>query len=129
MTDHIIRTTITVVLQGCAGTFDKTILKELETDLNTAMAADPYDVGGLPEGFTATSSSTSAKVEFDPEDVVADLHVALKGLYRAYVNTLESGRDRIISLGGDCDSVDRMEEGDPALIRARAAIAKVRGAA
>lgn len=47
---------------------------------------------------------------------------ALKGLYVAYVRLLEAGRDRIIDLGGTCDPVDRMEDGDPALIDARAAL-------
>jgi len=39
----------------------------------------------------------------------------LKRLYQAYVGTLETGRDRIIALGGTCDAVDVMEAGDPAL--------------
>lgn len=48
---------------------------------------------------------------------------ALTVLYRGYVNTLENGRDRIISLGGQCDSLEKMETSDPWLISARAAIA------
>lgn len=48
---------------------------------------------------------------------------ALKDLYRGYVNTLNNGRDRILSLGGQCDPVDKMEASDPWLISARAAIA------
>lgn len=47
----------------------------------------------------------------------------LKALYRAYVGLLQIGRDRITDLGGTCDPVDVMENGDPALVRARAAIA------
>ncbi|MCD7096902.1 hypothetical protein [Stenotrophomonas sp. MMGLT7] len=43
-------------------------------------------------------------------------------LYRAYVHLLESGRDRIISLGGGCDPVDVMERRDPNLREARALI-------
>ena len=50
------------------------------------------------------------------------LEAALRGLYRGYINTLENGRDRIIFLGGECDPVDRMEEGDPSLIAARVAL-------
>lgn len=46
----------------------------------------------------------------------------LQKLYRAYVSCIELGRDRIIALGGDCDPVDVMENGDPALIRARAVV-------
>jgi hypothetical protein len=53
-----------------------------------------------------------------------DLLKALKDLSHAYVRLLESARDRIVSLGGDCDSVAVMERGDPYLIRAKAAIAK-----
>lgn len=48
----------------------------------------------------------------------------LKALRRAYVNLLESGRDRIIDLGGTCDPVDVMERNDPALRSSFAAIAK-----
>ena len=47
---------------------------------------------------------------------------ALKRLYHAYVSLLETGRDRIVSLGGDCDPVDVMERNDPALIEARSAL-------
>lgn len=50
------------------------------------------------------------------------LRIELKALYLAYVRLLESGRDRITSLGGDCDPVDVMEAQDPALQAARAAI-------
>lgn len=48
----------------------------------------------------------------------------LRALYRGYVGLLESSRDRIMEFGGDCDPVDRMEDGDPALIRARAALSR-----
>lgn len=37
----------------------------------------------------------------------------------SYVNSLESGRDRIIELGGTCDPVDAMEANNPELIDAR----------
>lgn len=50
--------------------------------------------------------------------------VAFHALYRAYVSLLEAGRDRIMSLGGTCDTVEVMENGDPALIAAREALAK-----
>ncbi len=51
-----------------------------------------------------------------------DARCALKDLSKAYVNLLEVGRDRITSLGGTCDSVEKMESGDPYLIQARAVI-------
>lgn len=44
---------------------------------------------------------------------------AFKALYRAYVRMLESGRDRIIDLGGTCDPVDVMEANDVDLQAAR----------
>ncbi|MBH1392402.1 hypothetical protein I5U25_05715 [Stenotrophomonas maltophilia] len=42
-----------------------------------------------------------------------------KTLYRAYVRLLESGRDRILDLGGTCDPVDVMEANDVDLQAAR----------
>lgn len=53
----------------------------------------------------------------------AKLVEALRELYRGYVRLLESGRDKIIELGGDCDPVDRMKASDPELRKARAALA------
>lgn len=44
---------------------------------------------------------------------------AFKALYHAYVRLLESGRDRIIDLGGTCDPVDVMEANDVNLQAAR----------
>lgn len=51
--------------------------------------------------------------------IVAELDTAFRDLMHAYVCLLESGRDRIKMLGGDCDDVPTMEANDPALIRAR----------
>ena len=56
-----------------------------------------------------------------------ELLTALKRLAHAYVSTMESGRDRIVALGGDCDPVDVMERGDPYLRIAKEAIAKAEG--
>lgn len=53
-----------------------------------------------------------------------ELLKALKDLSRAYVRLLESGRDRIKALGGDCDPVDVMERADRYLIQAKEAIAR-----
>lgn len=57
------------------------------------------------------------------------LLAALEKMNRAYVILLESGRDRIRDLGGECDGIDVMERNDPNLRESRAAIAAVRGAA
>lgn len=56
---------------------------------------------------------------------VPELLRALRELSRAYVSSMESGRERIIALGGTCDSVDVMERGDPHLAKARGVIALV----
>lgn len=50
---------------------------------------------------------------------------ALRDLMRGYVNTMENGRDRILSLGGECDPVDVMEAAEPCLRRARTALASM----
>ena len=55
------------------------------------------------------------------------LREALGDLIRGYVNALESGRDRILFLGGQCDPVDVMESSDPYLKAARAALAQEQG--
>lgn len=56
-----------------------------------------------------------------------DLLAEIKRLRLAYVNLLEVGRDRILSLGGTCDPVDVMEAADPAIRAADAAILKAEG--
>lgn len=53
----------------------------------------------------------------------------LKKLRRAYVSLLESGRDRIINLGGTCDPVDVMEANDPNLRDVAQIISKATGSA
>lgn len=58
-----------------------------------------------------------------------DLEQGLRDLYRAYVRLLESGRDRIKSLGGDCDPVDVMEQTDIDLRKVRDLLALIDGQA
>lgn len=53
------------------------------------------------------------------------METELRALYRAYVNLLEVGRDRIVALGGDCDPVDVMEKGGPALCSVRALLNRI----
>ncbi len=53
-----------------------------------------------------------------------ELDAGMRALYRGYVSTLESARDRITTYGGTCDDVPTMEAGDPALRDARAILAK-----
>lgn len=59
----------------------------------------------------------------------ADLLNELKNLQRAYVNLMETGRDRILQHGGTCDPVDVMEAADPFLRASKAVIAKAEGGA
>jgi hypothetical protein len=56
---------------------------------------------------------------------VERLRKGLTDLDRAYVRLLETGRDRIVDLGGDCDPVAVMEAGDPALRAVRALAAEL----
>ncbi|MFZ2306799.1 MAG: hypothetical protein WAW73_20185 [Rhodoferax sp.] len=53
----------------------------------------------------------------------------LKAMNRAYVNLLETGRDRILQCGGTCDPVEVMEANDHYLRDSKAAIAKATGGA
>lgn len=53
---------------------------------------------------------------------------ALNYLVRHYVGQLENARDRIVSLGGECDPVDVMEARDPHLKQVREVIASVESA-
>ena len=59
------------------------------------------------------SAMNASLVELRPEN--ERLREALKRLMRAYVLLFENGRERIIFLGGTCDSVEYMESNDPEL--------------
>ena len=56
-----------------------------------------------------------------------ELLAALEKMNRAYVILMESARDRICDLGGECDGIEVMERNDPYLRESRAAIASVKG--
>lgn len=73
----------------------------------------------------AALASSALPASATPLPVAGDVgkvHAALKSLIRGYVHLLEAGRDRLISLGYPCDSVETMERGDPWLKEARAAL-------
>lgn len=53
---------------------------------------------------------------------VRRLEEALRRLIRGYVLLLECGRDRIVDLGGQCDSLEQMEREDSWLREYRAAL-------
>lgn len=77
----------------------------------------------------ATRGLSDDEIEANCDLITAapDLLAEVKRLVLDYVNLLETGRDRIIALGGSCDPVDVMEAGSPALRRAKALIAKAEG--
>jgi hypothetical protein len=99
-------------------TDDKARARELAIE-----AYDRFVMGGWqPKDFVSTIESALAAARVEG---LREAQHAIKKLYRGYVNTLENGRDRIISYGGSCDPVDRMEVGDPNLREARATIAAI----
>jgi hypothetical protein len=86
--------------------------------------------GPQTEQQAANAAAIVAAVNFCRDQLPAllaereALREALQRLYRGYVATLETGRDRIMDLGGTCDPVDVMEEGDPFLRAARQALGR-----
>lgn len=88
------------------------------------VVADGLGLGLGSGGGDGVSTANARLIIAAPE-----LLDELKNLRRAYVNLLETGRDRILSLGGQCDDVTTMEASDPYLRDASAAITKATGAA
>jgi hypothetical protein len=87
--------------------------------LSPAAAGSPYTCDECGKVECCPEFHTAAQ----PQGVVGDeMRKELEALYRAYVRLLESGRDRIMDLGGKCDPVDVMERTDPYLIQARRAL-------
>lgn len=76
---------------------------------------------------TRLSNKDEVEANIDLIAAAPELLDGLKHLYRAYVSTLELASDRIRDLGGECDPIERMEQGDPALIKTRELIAKATG--
>lgn len=86
------------------------VLYMWEDDPNlTGYMGDFNDACGILELLAQHAAPTAQAVDLP----------AFKALYRAYVRLLESGRDRIIDLGGTCDPVDVMEANDVDLQAAR----------
>lgn len=103
------------------GIFDSlaALASQAEPTMSDAIAAGDGTLHGAIDYW----QQRALKAEQSEDGRDAELLLALKDLRRAYVNLLESGRDRIVSLGGSCDPVDVMERNDPHLRRAAAAIA------
>lgn len=77
----------------------------------------------------ADNDKTLAGVIANVEKQRDELLAALEKMNRAYVILMESARDRICDLGGECDGIEVMERNDPYLRESRAAIASVKGGA
>lgn len=86
-------------------------LQQRIAELKFALKTAETEAGYLAGKVARTEAASDAKL--------AEAVTELKALDLAYVNLLESGRDRIIMLGGSCDPVDVMEQADPFLRRAR----------
>lgn len=85
-------------------------------------AADALDALRAEAKEQARLLGISAERELAMRAENERLRIELRALIRGYVNLMESGRDRIIDLGGQCDPVDVMEANDPWLRSARAAL-------
>jgi hypothetical protein len=57
-------------------------------------------------------SGGTTQDRLDAIERIRTLEQALRDLILGYVSLLESARDRIVSLGGQCDDVYTMEMGD-----------------
>lgn len=77
----------------------------------------------------ADNDKTLAGVIANVEKQRDELLAALEKMNRAYVILMESARDRICDLGGECDGIEVMERNDPYLRESRAAAAASFGAA
>lgn len=80
------------------------------------------------ESFSGADAAKFALHAINSHDELVDdkteLLAALKDLSKAYVRLLESGKDRIESLGGDCDDVCYMAAHDSDLVKACSVIGR-----
>lgn len=99
------------------------IIDSKEADLGQGL--DPFWKWAFRRGFH--EAETSYKVDIATLEQQRDeLMAALEKMNRAYVILMESARDRICDLGGECDGIEVMERNDPYLRESRAAIASVK---
>jgi Lar family restriction alleviation protein len=127
---------------GCGNSDPEKRCLNCRHDFNAAhadLSGDPRSESGSAEevaqwlyanGFREAAATIRNQLDVRNQriaDLSAEVRELVEGyrsLYRAYVNTLEVARDRIRELGGECDPVDVMERGDPALSLARERLAK-----
>lgn len=94
---------------------DAVAFRECEAD----RMAFQNDAGPMVLELIAAHEDAQGEIRALRERVKA-LEEGLRDLYKGYVNLLQGGKDRIESLGGACDAVDRMEADSPYLRSARA---------
>jgi hypothetical protein len=88
-----------------------------------------YGGGAIPSPLVCGGNSHDTLTEANARLIAAApaMHTALTRLERAYAALLHTGYERILALGGDCDTPEIMERGDSALIEARAALSLAEG--
>lgn len=86
--------------------------------------------GGVIDSYVMSDGHSSLSVTYADMALIAaapELLEALQEMVSAIKITLRVGNDRIIELGGDCDSPEVMIKGHPEIARAEAAIKKALG--
>lgn len=115
--------------QPCTGCYDTedghpTQKYAFSPALQTSIGCGCHECGGLGAVWWHMTDEQVADfvkiceevdTEHQLEMRVVRLEASLRRFRRAYVSLMETGRDRIISLGGSCDPVDVMEAADPEL--------------
>lgn len=87
-----------------------------------ALAAQ-RDEGLARENQLREERDSYQRVGIQAQQRLAEATDLLKHMTCSYHGALQNGYDRIIFLGGDCDSVERMEGDDPFYAKARAFLA------
>lgn len=96
----------------------------VETDVKVLYAvSEEYDDGVTPHEYAHHAIQYHDELVQMNQDLLAEL----KAMAKAYVNLLEAGKDRIESLGGDCDEVTYMAAHDVDLVHACSVIGKYDG--
>ena len=94
-----------------------------EVEMGDAVRAIVYDESGDEVADDGYQAMELAKITQQCDELLA----ALKEMQTAYVRLLECGKDRIESLGGQCDSLDFMVSHDGSLSMVEKVIAKANG--
>lgn len=97
----------------------------VETDVKVLFAVSQvYDDGVMCHEYAHHAIESHDELVAMSKELLAEI----KMIAKAYVNLLESGKDRIESLGGDCDDVAYMAAHDASLVHTCSVIGKYEGA-